>query len=189
MQKPDLHIVKPARDLDSDHPRKEVTVEEEGLEPVADGEVSKGIANTFLSLVRRSLAVVSVLAIIFLIFLGVLSAVFIAVDRPNTPSEVAKIESPPEELEQTEEPLNFHSFSEANLAPATPVRANVRRRRAKPRIRVRGYKVRRPLRRSRVPLVPLFMPTTLVIYVEDGVIKTRIEPWVQTTPSLKKSQQ
>jgi hypothetical protein len=197
MQKPDLHIVKPARDvdtdypLDSEHPIKEITGEEEVWEP--DGDVSRPIASIVLSLVSRSLAIVSVLAIITLILVGVLSAVFIAVDRPAPPSDVAMIGSPPEELElepePAEEPLSFHSFYEANLAPVTTVRSNVRRRRVKPRIHVRGHKVRRPMRRPPAPLVPLFMPTTLVIYVEDGVIKTRIEPWVQTTPSAKKRQQ
>ena len=189
MQKPDLHIVKPARDVDPDYPDNEITAEEEVFEPVEDGDVSRPIANTFLSVVSRSLAIASVLAIITLVFLGVLSAVFIAVDKPAPPSDVATIESPPEEPEGTEEPLSFHSFYEADLAPTTTVRSNVRRRRPKPRIYVRGHKFRRPLRRSPQPLVPLFMPTTLVIYVENGVIKTRIEPWEQTTPSLKKRQQ
>jgi hypothetical protein len=187
MQRPDLHIVKPAPDVDPDPPRGEITAEEQVLEPVPDSEVSKPITNTLLSWLRRSLAVASVLAIITLIFLGMLSAVFIVVDSPAPRADVPTTEPPPD-LAQTDETLNFHSFSEANLAPVTTGRSNVRRRRLRPRIRANGYKSRRPNRpphRLRKPLVPLFMPTTLVIYIEDGVIKTRIEPWHQTTPSLK----
>src|SRR5687767_10292493 len=188
MQRPDLHIVKPAPDVDPDPPRGEITVEEQVLEHVPDSEVSKPITNIFLSWLRRSLAVASVLAIITLIVLGVLSAVFILVDSPSPRADVPTTEPSPEDLEQTDETLNFHSFSEANLAPVTTGRSNVRRRRSRPRIRANGYKSRRPNRpphRLRKPLVPLFMPTTLVIYIEDGVIKTRIEPWQQTMQPLK----
>lgn len=189
MQRPDLHIVKPAPDVDPDPPREEIMVEEQVLEPVPDSEVSKPITNTFLLWLSRFLAVGSVLAIITFILLSGLSAVFIVVDIPAPRSDVATTVPPSEDVAQIDEPLTFDSFSEANLAPVTTARSNVRRRRARPRIQVKRYKWRRPPHRLRKPLVPLFMPTTLVIYIEDGVIKTRIEPWLQTTPSLKGRQQ
>src|SRR5688572_25114354 len=181
MQKPDesLDIDKPASEL----PREEsqdITGEAEVLEPVADGEVATPISNPFLSWLRSSLAVGTVLAMIILVFLSVLSGVFIALDRSSAPQpEVATSAPPAEEPAETEEPLSFDSFAESNFEPATPVRTHVRRRRWRPRVHVKGYRTRR-LRRLRRPLVPLFMPTTLVIYVENGVIKTRIEPWLQT---------
>ena len=182
MQKPDesLDIDKPA----SEFPREEshhIIDEAEALEPVADGEVSTPSANPFLSWLRGSLAVGTVLAMIILVFLSVLSGVFIALDRSSAPQpEVATNARPAEEPAETEEPLSFDSFAESNFEPATPVRTHTRRRRARsPRVHVKGYRTRR-LRRIRRPLVPLFMPTTLVIYVENGVIKTRIEPWLQT---------
>lgn len=186
MQRPDLHIVKPAPDVDADPPREVVSAEDQVAEP--DGEVSKPITNTFLSFLRSSLAVLSVLAIITLIFLSVLSAIFIAVDPPAPRSETAAIEPSPEEVAQTDEPLSFHSFSEDDLAPVTTVRSNVRRKRTRPRAYVKGYRLRRPPRRRPAPLVPLFVPTTLVIYIEDGVIKTRTEPWLQNAPPAKKRQ-
>jgi hypothetical protein len=31
------------------------------------------------------------------------------------------------------------------------------------------------------PALPKFVPTTLVIYAEDGVVKTRVEPWIQSS--------
>ena len=181
MQKPDLHIVKPSPNVHAEHPRGKITREEEVLEPVGDSEVSRPIANTFLSLLSRLLAVGSVLAIVTLIFLNVLSVVFVTVDKPAPPSDVSTNELPPAELVQTDEPLTFHSFYEANLEPVTTIRSNVRRRRAKPRIHRGVRTVGSPVGRFRKPLVPLFMPTTLVIYIENGAIKTRIEPWVQTT--------
>ena len=181
MQKPDesLDIDKPPGEESQD-----ITGDAEVLKPVADGEVSTPSANPFLSWLRGSLAVGTVLAMIILVFLSVLSGVFIALDKSPAPRpEVATNARPAEELAEaeTEEPLSFDSFAESNFEPAPPVRTHAARRRRSrsPRIHVKGYRTRR-LRRIRRPLVPLFMPTTLVIYVENGVIKTRIEPWLQT---------
>lgn len=186
MQKPGLHIVKPASDVHSDNTHGEKDSGPEIPEPAADSDISRPVANAFLSWLRFSLAFGSVLAIITLIFLSLLSAVFIAVDPPAVPSDAPVAESPPDEAGQTDEPLSFHSFYEADLAPVTAVRSNFRRRRARARVSVKGYKMTRQPRRRPEPLVPLFMPTTLVIYVDNGVIKTRTEPWLQTTSSPKK---
>src|SRR5688572_32024007 len=105
MQKPDerLDIVKPAPEVDSDAP---------------SDEVSTPIGNTFLSWLRRSLAIASVLAIVILVFLSVLSAIFIAIERPAPRSDVTTSVRPgneltqteeAEETEETEEPLSFDS--------------------------------------------------------------------------------
>lgn len=88
---------------------------------------------------------------------------------------------PPEEQTQTKEPLSI--FSASKSARVNITRSNARRRRARPRIRVAGYEAKRSLRWHPKPLESLFTPTTLVIYVENGVIKTRIEPWVRSTPT------
>src|SRR5688572_10644715 len=121
MQKPDesLDIVKPAREVDSEPPR-EVRPEITGEAEVADNEVSTPVVNTFLSWLRRSLAVGSVLAIIILVLLSVLSAIFIGIDRPTPQSDVTTTvrpaprsdvttnARPADELTQTEEePLSF----------------------------------------------------------------------------------
>src|SRR5687767_6787147 len=145
MQKPDesLDIDNPASDLPGEE-SQDITGEAEVLKPVADGEVSRPIANPFLSWLRRSLAVGTVVAMIILVLLSVLSAVFIAIDRSSAPQpEVATTARPAEELAEaeTEEPLSFDSYSESNFEPATPVRPSARRRRARsPRSHVKGYR-------------------------------------------------
>src|SRR5688572_32976548 len=114
MQKPDesLDIDKLASEL----PRVEsqdITGDAKVLEPVADGEVATPISNPFLSWLRSSLAVGTVLAMIILVFLSVLSGVFIALDRSSAPQpEVATNARPAEEPAETEEPLSFDSFAE-----------------------------------------------------------------------------
>ena len=58
-------------------------------------------------------------------------------------------------------------------------------RRSKPRLLLAAY---RPHRFTVLPqfMVSSFVPTTLVIYVENGLVKTRIEPWLTASykPSL-----
>jgi len=115
------------------------------------------------------------------------SAVFIGINDP--PIERAAIESidytfdasdsatdelPGDLASQTEEALA------ADIDPPSPrfnrlrsYRATATSRRARPRLHLAAYRPRLP--RPRLVPVNEIVPTTLVIYPEDGEIKTRIE--------------
>ena len=101
----------------------------------------------------------------------------------DTGSDVTTNAQPADQLTQSEEPLNLDSSSVATFAPVSIPRSNIRRKLTRPRKRVASYEPRSSMPRLAQPLQQLFFPTTLVIYIENGVIKTRIEPWLQTTPT------
>ena len=98
-------------------------------------------------------------------------------------SDVADI-APPEQLEiipqETREPVNFDLFSsnssessdDADVVGSKIKRKPVRLTISRPSVRPRS-----------VPqaVESKFVPTTLVIYAENGVIKRRIEPWLQSS--------
>ena len=86
-----------------------------------------------------------------------------------------------DEPTQTKERLSFFSASKSGRGSIN--RSNARRKRARPRIRVAAYRRKRLPRWRPQPLEQLFLPTTLVIYVENGVIKTRLETWPRPTPT------
>lgn len=83
-----------------------------------------------------------------------------------------------DELLPTEEPFSSDVSTDSSLADDQPtaIRSRWRARRSKPRVRlIAAYRPRREP--SRPLLIETgFMPTTLVIYAENGEIKTRIEP-------------
>jgi hypothetical protein len=131
----------------------------------------------------RSLAVAGGFILLITFIFG--SSILIGIDDP--PIDVAEIDHPdvidrqPESLPRIPKgPSPFDSFpakvspviTGEPLAAYAAIRALHVRRRA-------AVAVYRPVRRpaSRRPLtVTAFVPTTLVIYPENGVIKTRIEP-------------
>ncbi len=138
---------------------------------------------------QRTLALGSSFALIALILL---SAILVGIYEPTDESTIGSVDSSgdpsylamdrsEDTLTPIEEPLNSDTF------PASPTLEDDQLRTARPRIsrqrvRLAAY---RPLRRIRRPLrvvtkyVPTdFVPTTLVIYAENGEIKTRIEPWL-----------
>jgi hypothetical protein len=97
---------------------------------------------------------------------------------------------PTEELTQADGPFNFAEPSVPSPAPVKVARPHARPKRVTKRVQVAAYETSRPpsLRPPSLPppsLEPMFIPTTLVIYVENGVIKTRIEPWIQTASAPK----
>ena len=132
----------------------------------------------------RSLALGGGLAVIALIFL---SAVFIGsydppaepsvgpVDTAGNPSDAATDHRP----QRTERPLKSDIFAGQNSTPASgelrPLRSIAKPRLERPPVQVAAYRPRRQPRRPRL-VVTRFVPTTLVIYAENGEIKTRIEP-------------
>jgi hypothetical protein len=111
--------------------------------------------------------------------LATISAVIIGINEPAPGVNVAINE--PSDIEQTSL-ISFDIFSPSILpeaaAPLEPVRSHVRSKVTRPEIRLAAYKPRREPSPSSRPRIEKFIPTKLVIYAENGVIKKRIEPWL-----------
>lgn len=115
-----------------------------------------------------------------------LSAIFIAVNEPSDRASVVGVDTPDYEsdasidysLATVEQTATADIFTSA-VAPQVlgELRAfrrpTVRFQRNTPRVR---RAVNLPRRTPRPVQAPIFIPTTLVIYVENGEIKNRIEP-------------
>jgi hypothetical protein len=138
-----------------------------------------------LSWFQSFLAAGGALAVMVLILL---SAVLIGIYDPPPGPDVASVDTvgspgdeeivvPEEAATQTEEPLSSESITAQSSPPADdavhPLRAITKPSPATRSTQRAAYK---PRRVSRRPVVPRFVPTTLVIYAENGEIKTRIEP-------------
>ena len=106
------------------------------------------------------------------------SAIVIAINDPLPGLQVAM--NVPTDINQTEEPISFDSFSPSILpaAVAEPVRQQVRAKLAGPDVRLAAHRPQRSSRSSSRLRIGNFVPTKLVIYAEKGVIKRRIEPWL-----------
>jgi hypothetical protein len=128
---------------------------------------------------RRFLAVGS--GAIVMIALVLIGAILLGIDDPADGPDIATSGKPDDTMAQPAEPFGFHVFPPSVLASPTGgisvVSSNNRRRSARSRIHRASNKFRRHETMS--PPAPKFVPTTLVIYVENGVINTRIEPWLQ----------
>jgi len=145
------------------------------------------------SLFRRTQAAAGSFALIGLILLsGILVAIYEPIDDPmfgsassnGIPIDLAMDHDV--SLTPVEGPLAFDSFSPRRTLESDhfrAVRSIARPRRAKRRVRLAAH---RPAPRIRGPLISVteFVPTTLVIYAENGEIKRRIEP--QLTAVYKK---
>jgi hypothetical protein len=125
-----------------------------------------------------------------MIAMVLVSAILVGISDSGPAPDVATYEQPDDNLMQLGELFSFDAPSPSIFGSATGevdfVPMNTRRRSARPRIHLAVSKPRRPLRPLPQPEEPKFFPTTLVIYAENGVINTRIEPWIQT--SDKKTQ-
>ena len=157
-------------------------------------------ASQGLSWFHRSLAVGGAFAVIAFMLL---SAILIGINENPRETALAPgyetIERQPDEnLASAEEPLASDIFSTDGPILATPdvssgkdpnrnfpyrIRHASFRRLAKPRIQRAAFRPRRRMQQQ--PVVADFVPTTLVIYTENGEIKSRIEP--QLTAGLKKT--
>ncbi len=92
---------------------------------------------------------------------------------PNEQSDTAPVEA--------QLPISFEMFS---LSDTASVIDGVRSKRSislRPKIARTVYKPRRTYRSLPRPEEPKFVPTTLVIYAENGVIKRRVEPWLRNS--------
>ncbi|MEO8041659.1 MAG: hypothetical protein ABI646_03515 [Acidobacteriota bacterium] len=185
----DDYIVKPATGLTSDPPRAvslRLTAEIEILTPLTRREIGTTTVETSRSTApyqplwfRRFVAVGSGCLVVIAFVL--VSAIIIGTSDPASNPGVA-INGLPDN-EQTKEPIIFDIFSPSSIAPVNggidSVRSNIRRRPARPSLHRASYKPKRQSRPSLQPAEPKFFPTTLIIYAENGVINTRIEPWLQ----------
>jgi len=195
MRKPDEslddYIVKPASKANAEPPSA-VSLRPSGevdiLKPLARREVISTSSYPFRSIARhqplwfrRLVAVGS--GAIALIALVLVSAILVGIGDQASGPEVA-IDGSLDSI-QTGEPILFGIFSPSTLAMVNGeidiVRSKVRRRPARPSIHLASYKPRRRSRPLVQPEEPKFFPTTLVIYAENGVINTRIEPWLQAS--------
>jgi hypothetical protein len=187
-------------------PQRAVSLEFSGeieiLKPLATWEdyaISKAAANNLaphrLSWFHRSLAFGGALTVIALILgSGVYLGIFgppaeVATNHAVEPIDMTRDQPPEGLLTPADEPetsdlLPAEDSPSAFFGLKTVPRV-ARRRSSRPRVHFAAY--RRP-RRHALPqpqyVVSDFVPTTLIIYVENGVIRTRIEPRV--TASYKR---
>jgi hypothetical protein len=181
----DDFIVKPVAEVDADAPRPvslRRTGEVEVLSPLTPPARSSRYVfrAPFQPLWFRRFLAVGSGALVMLAFVLV-SAILVGINDSTVGPEVATNESLDEPLARSEEPysLNIASFAPAE-DEADVVPPNVRRRTTRPAIQVAVNRPRRQFRPPLAPDEPDFIPTTLVIYAENGSINTRIEPWFQT---------
>lgn len=156
------------------------TGEVEVLEPLARPEVRAGLGGfrPGQPLWFRRLLVVGSGAIVFFAMVLV-SAILVGIGDRAAGPDVATNAKLDDMLTQPQELFSFDLSIPLTLLPGTGdiVRSNARRRHAQSTI---VNKPRRQLRPPLQPQDPNFVPTTLVIYAENGVIMTRIEPWFQS---------
>ena len=207
----DDFVVKPAPEISAEPPRPvsvRLTGEVEVLKPLARWERRAKLVPVAaelrggpqrLSWFHRSLAMGGGLAIMVLIFA---SAIFIGISDPPDPSDanladVVNSESDlgvgsvvEDQQVPDEEPLQSDIFSVTVPRRVTKnvSGSNTRRRSkrsqtsARLRFQIAAHRTRRQPRRLK-QAEPNFIPTTLVIYLEKGEVKKRIEP--QLTASYK----
>jgi len=100
------------------------------------------------------------------------------VDTAGVPSDAATNQQPEDSATRIEEPLNTDILAVRNSPPAGnelgPLRSTAKPGLERPGVQLSAHRPRRQPRRAQ--LVTRFVPTTLVIYAENGEIKTRIEP-------------
>jgi hypothetical protein len=180
----DDFIVKPVAEVDSEAPRSvslRRTGEVEVLKPLARVDVRAksgryGFRPVYQPLWFRRFLAVGSGALVMIAFVLV-SAILVGINETAGP-EVASNDKIEYALAQFDEPLTFDISSFGAAVDAA--QSYVRRRTARPTIQVAVNKPRPQLREPLQPDEPDFVPTTLVIYAENGSINTRIEPWFQT---------
>lgn len=146
---------------------------------VATGETFLGRALNQLSWFHRSLAMAGALTVFtFLLGTGIYLAIY---GPPTEPIELGDlaINQPSDDILSTADGPDTSAFLLDDGFPSTfdgfsDVRPAARPRRVRPRVQRAAYRPR-PLP---VPqfVVSQFVPTTLIIFIENGEIKTRVEP-------------
>jgi hypothetical protein len=131
-----------------------------------------------LSWYQRSVAFSVGLAVIALI-VGIVAGIY-DVPGPTGMQSDLVIDRQPEEMPRFPNEPDDSAASPAASAslrsdPLHIVRSAIRQRRPRPHVRRASYRPRRLARPSHL-VMSSFVPTTLIIYIENGEIKTRIEP-------------
>ena len=200
MWKPDQslddYIVRPAPEVTSEPPSPvelQRTGEVEVLKPLTRLELRSRSVRTVRRLFRPSSSVQPLwfrrfLAVgsgaLVMIALVLVSAILVSINDPAAGPDIATGEMPVDELAQPEAPFSSDIISASAYALATGgidiVRSSTRRWSAGPSIHLTANKPRRQIRPLPQAEQPKFVPTTLVIYAENGVIYSRVEPWFQT---------
>jgi hypothetical protein len=195
MRKPDEslddYILRPAPEVIPEPPLPvslERTGEIEVLKPLSRAEAPTGFRALRAPVryrplwFRRFLAVGSgALAFIALVLV---SAILVGISEQSAGPDVSVSEALEDALSQPEEPLDLNSSSSSAIAQASGaidiVEVTSRKRTAR---RNNGAAAigSQPLRPLLQPEDPKFVPTTLVIYAENGVINTRIELGLQAS--------
>ena len=196
MRKPDQnldeYIVRPTPGDPSEPPQSvslQRTGEVEVLEPLIRLEDRAEHARTSFRATRpyqplwfrRFIAVGS--GALVVIALVLMSAILVGINDPASGTDVAvnwKLDGIfTERVELFTLDVSQPSTFEAPPRGVEIVRPKTRKRPTRRSIHLAANKPRRQLRRLPQPEQPTFVPTTLVIYAENGVINTRIEPWLQ----------
>ena len=159
------------------------------LLPTSEVEILKPLSTTTnprnLHLWFRRLVVAGSGAIIFMASV-LISAILVGIGEPAG-ADLARAGHYDDYLMHAEGPLGSDVPFPSSVSPVTggvyvvlsKIKPPPPRR---PRVRTVVYKPRRQYYAPPTPhplQVANFVPTTLVIYAENGVINTRIEPWVQ----------
>jgi hypothetical protein len=134
---------------------------------------------------RRFLAVGSG-ALVFMA-LVLVSAILVSITDPAAGPDVGANENSPAQLQEL---FAFDLSTPMTLLPIAggdQIRTHTRRRPVRSSTRVTVRRPKPQLRPLPQPEEPTFVPTTLVIYAENGVINTRIEPWLQGADRKKPS--
>jgi len=159
----------------------EFTGESEVLKPLAhwDGPIKPSLFHR-LSWFHRSLAMAGAITVVtFLLGTGLYLAVYGPPVEPTAPDEVAFQQQSDDSRTAVNDSFTFDQPARVNLPPAP------RKYRSVPAIAKR-----RPVQVSSIaatyrsqyhPVQPQmwvsqFVPTTMVIYIENGVVRSRIEP-------------
>ena len=160
----------------------EFTGESEMLKPLAhwDGPRNRGIFQR-LSWFHRSLAMAGALTVVsFLLGTGLYLAVYGPPVEPTDSDEVA-FQQPPDDSRSAADSVTFDQPVRVSLPPAPRKHRSGRAVARQKPFQVRAVvAVYRPQRRPLQPQmwVSEFVPTTTIIYVESGAVRTRVEPQV-----------
>lgn len=127
---------------------------------------------------RRFLAVGSGALVVTALIL--ISAILVGINEPERQAEAVSMGELPEWLRQPEKLFTLDIESPA-VEAIDLVRLNTKRKITAPVLKRRLSRPTPVLREPLEPDEPNFVPTTLVIYAENGVINSRIEPWIQVS--------
>jgi hypothetical protein len=155
-----------------------VTGEREILKPLIETPTTKfRFATPHQPLWFRRMVAVGGGAIVMIAFV-LISAILVGISEPIAGPEIASDEQADQRTQM--EPFDILS---ASISPGNVIEflhPVAKRRVVRARAHVTPDRQPRYVRQPQ-PIEPKFFPTTLVIYSENGEIKTRVEPWIQSS--------